>query len=76
MLLVVLIFYDYESHKLPNCAVLKLINKQQTNLEITKIGLCISSDNVVEMVVVLVLSSGDIFGGQGSAKSWPVPDTK
>ena len=71
-----------------NFAVLKLINKQQINLEISKKRLnfisphliwttkIIGNSVVAMVVVVLVLSSGDIFGGQGSAKSWPVLDTK
>ena len=50
---------------------------KKTDLEISQpnnFG-CPNVDGVVAMVV-LVLSSGDIFGGQGPAKSWPVPDTK
>ena len=32
--------------------------------------------NVDILPRLVVLSSGDISGGQGTAKSWPVPDTK
>ena len=63
------------SQKLSNCAVPKLTNKTMHKLAISNHFGSLYDDGVVA-TVVLVLSSGDIFGGQGSAKSWPVLDTK